>query len=675
MGVINTNLIGYKLVANGTILDIFKDEDIIISDNITGLFDIGTLPADFSRTILVPGTKKNNAFFEHVYDISVDTPFLFATNVKVPAYLDFDGIYLVSGYLQLNKVNILEDIGIESYEVSLYGTVSSFARDINRFYLTNLTSLTKYNHTSSLANISSSWHGNLFDGDIVYPLADYGKGLRYTTDNDNNGIDDVSGSLHIQDFKPAIRVKAVWDSIFETFGYTYSSSFWSEPWVDDMYMVCNYGLKYPEYTGIDLENYGVVRISAISGSGTTNVILPDTGSVTRLPWDNVEKDPQVFIGNNTSYNLPISSSLRGTITLNLQISGSKIGAPDIALRYWETGSSSSTAGSTELTAINDYFTQWYEQANAANDQAVKENFQVSTEFTTQTLNPGTYYFGLSWSNQYPIPNNVIKLILDPTGKPKSNLSINEVCNVADGRIMDIPSNMPYGTQGIRIIDFIKGLQKKFNLIIYPNKTKPNELIVESFNDWYNRGTIKDFNKYINLSKPYDVIPANNYAVNKVTFTDLQDTDYVSTQFQRASNRIYGASYYNDTQNFFSQGELKVETTFGNGPLVYLQGTGVSGSVGGYNPPQPVYYTYYVGNQGWSTSNLACSNTYYYPTTLYTNASDINSLTKLYTDTNLTNPFNGNYYYWKLIGSGTGGNYYSAFIDYAGNVSAVDSCFI
>ncbi len=121
MGVTSTQGFVFKLIANGTQLDLFDDEDILISDNVTGLFDIGVLPSDFTRQITVPGTKKNNAFFEHVYDISVVNPYLFATNTKVPCYLDFDGIYLSDGYLQLNKVNVLANKFIESYEITIFG--------------------------------------------------------------------------------------------------------------------------------------------------------------------------------------------------------------------------------------------------------------------------------------------------------------------------------------------------------------------------------------------------------------------------------------------------------------------------------------------------------------------------------------------------------------------------
>ena len=225
MSVRSTQGYNTKIVANGVILDLFKDEEIKISNNITNLFDIGSIPADFSRTIMLPGTKKNNAFFEHVYDISIENPYLFATNQKVSAYLDFDGIYLASGYLQLNKVSVYENKFIDSYEISLYGIISSFSRDINRLTLNDLSSLTEFNHTSSFSNISSSWNGNLFSGSIIYPLADYGSALSYTAGTDVNGIDDPDGAISIQDFKPAIKVKKVWDSIFSTTGYTYTSSF------------------------------------------------------------------------------------------------------------------------------------------------------------------------------------------------------------------------------------------------------------------------------------------------------------------------------------------------------------------------------------------------------------------------------------------------------------------
>jgi hypothetical protein len=143
--------------------------------------------------------------------------------------------------------------------------------------------------------------------------------------------------------------------------------------------------------------------------------------------------------------------------------------------------------------------------------------------------------------------------------------------------------MPFGTTGIKLIEFIKGIQKKFNLVIYPSKTKRNEFIVETFNTWYKAGEIKDFNRYINLDEKIEVIPANNLAVNELNFGDLLDQDYISQQFSKEANREFGKAYFTDTENFFSQGKFEVKTAVASTQLLQIAGTGVSGSVQGVNP--------------------------------------------------------------------------------------------
>jgi hypothetical protein len=137
--------------------------------------------------------------------------------------------------------------------------------------------------------------------------------------------------------------------------------------------------------------------------------------------------------------------------------------------------------------------------------------------------------------------------------------------------------MPFGQVGIRLVDFIKAVQKKFNLVFYPNNTKNGQFICETFDDWYKRGSVKDFNKYINLNEKIEVIPANNLAVNKLTFGDTLDGDYISQQFSKENSRNYGDAFYVDTTNYFSQGEFKVESGFASTPLGYIDGTGQSGS--------------------------------------------------------------------------------------------------
>jgi hypothetical protein len=607
MGIISTQAFTFRLIADGTQLDIFQDEDILISNNVTGLFDIGVLPAEFTRQITIPGTKVNNAFFEHVYDISIDNPFLFATNIKVPAYIDFDSVYLIQGYIQLNKVNLLANKFIESYEITLYGSLSSFARDINRNYLTDLSSLSQYNHTSSYNNITASWGGNLFGGDIVYPLADYGSGYQFTSGQlDLFGIDDQDGALTVQNFKPAIRVKPVLDAIFNEAGYTYSSSFMAQPFIDDVYMICNNSLKYPEYAGIDLEGYGKIKVGAVSGSGMTDITLV-SGSWTTLPWYNTLSDPEGFY-NNGSYRVEQRTNLRGVLNININVSCSVNNMPGTfsangtwGLRMLETGSLTPTSNQ----AIPAYI-RFFDQLQQSRQGGINTTYELATEFNLNSVPAGNYYFQILQSPNFAT-GSLPLVTLDPQSTTKSFLEIRQVNSAADGRIMDIPSNMPFGTNGIKQIDFILGLQRKYNLVIYPNRNRPNEFIIETFNDWYNKGQVKDFNRYINLDKTIEFIPANNLAVNKLNFGDTLDGDFISQQFNKGANREFGKQYYVDTTNFYSQGEFNVKTTFASSPLLRIAGTGLSGSVSGITGPITQYSagTWQFTSLG---ARAACSST-------------------------------------------------------------------
>jgi hypothetical protein len=664
MGVISTQGIQFQLVANGEILDLFENEDIKLSDNVTGLFDLGIIPADFTRQITLPGTKKNNAFFEHVYDISVFNPDTFATNVKVPAYLDFGGLYLSQGYLQLNKVNLYANKFIDSYEVTVYGAVSSFAREVNRSFLNDLDTLSVYNHTSSLNNISSSWNGGLFSGSIVYPLAEYGQRLEFTKGALSQfGVDDVDGALSVQDFKPAIKSKLVWDAIFQEAGYTYSSSFIDNGGLDGIYLLCNRQLKYPVYDNVNLETFGVVRVGAITGSGMTDVVLPADTFVT-LPWYNKLSDPQNFY-NNGAYKVEVASSLRGVLNLNINVSCSVNNMPGTfsangtwQLRLIETGSGTQYS----LSAIQSYI-QFFDELQQSRSGGINTTYQLESEFTTAQLPIGNYYFQLKQKPNVAT-GTLPTVTMDPLGTTKSFLNVTKVNQAADGRIMNIPLNMPFGTQGIKQIDFLTSIQKKFNLVIYPSKSKINEFIVEPFNQWYNKGRRWDFNRYINLNDKIEIIPANNLAVNELNFTDTLDQDYISQQFSKAANREFGKSYFTDTENFFSQGKFEVKTNVSSTQLLQVAGTGVSGSVANLNPT-PTSYQWSIGYRGYDSTYEACNSTYYYPGVVYTAEQSPYTISYFYLDAELTLPFDGNNQYWKFYSPSLGSTYYVSEIGSAG----------
>ena len=289
------------------------------------------------------------------------------------------------------------------------------------------------------------------------------------------------------------------------------------------------------------------------------------------------------------------TNIEGILNLNINVSCSVNNIPGTfsnngrwQLRMLNTA----TSVAYGLTAIQSYIS-FFDQLQNSRNGGINTTYELQTQFKLYDIPSGSYYFQIMQSPNSPT-GTLPTVTMDPNATTKSYLEITQVNQAADGLVMDIPSNMPFGTNGIKQIDFIIGLQKKFNLVIYPNKTKSNEFIIESFNNWYNTGRRWDFNKYINLDEKIEVIPANNLAVNQLNFGDTLDQDYLSQQFSKAANREYSKIYYTDTTNFFSQGKFDVKTTFASTPLVRIPGTGLSGSVGGLNPPPATCAIYAIG---------------------------------------------------------------------------------
>ena len=334
-----------------------------------------------------------------------------------------------------------------------------------------------------------------------------------------------------------------------------------------------------------MEGYGKIKVGAISGSGMTDKVLT-ADTFTTLPWYNVLSDPQNFY-NKGAYEVKERTNLSGILNININVSCSVNNMPGTLsangtwqMRMIETGSSTPYS----LRAIQSYIF-FFDQLQNSRSGKIDTTYELQTQFLMDDIPPGNYYFQIKQRPNSSV--DVAPLVtLDPKGTTKSYLQITEVKQAADGRIMDIMNNMPFGTTGIKLIDFIKGIQKKFNLVIYPSKTVRNEFIVETFNNWYKAGEVRNFNKYINLDEKIEVIPANNLAVNELNFGDTLDQDYISQQFSKGANREYGKTYYVDTQNFFSQGKFEVKTTLASTPLIRITGTGLSGSVQGLNPNEP-----------------------------------------------------------------------------------------
>ena len=169
----------YELFLEGQLADIRQDLGMQLNFNIDDINKYGSRDTSFSKTIVLPGTAKNNKLFGFVGELgsnntyapgaaNIDANFNVAQTTK--AELRINGLLLLKGVFRLT--GIIHDKGHIEYEGNLFGELGGFIANIGRGKLEDL-DFSAYNHTYTYSNIVNSW--NTINGSgYYYPLIDHG---------------------------------------------------------------------------------------------------------------------------------------------------------------------------------------------------------------------------------------------------------------------------------------------------------------------------------------------------------------------------------------------------------------------------------------------------------------------------------------------------------------------
>jgi hypothetical protein len=216
-------------------LDLYTQEPIKITKSVLSVDDITINKSAFSRTFRVPHTTANGIFFKSVFNVNAID---FDATRRTAAYILVDGNTFDVGNVQLMNIFRNDSTGKIEYEITFLGTTSAFATEVGPRDM-SVIDLSDLSHELTYSNIIQSWQPGgtgLLNGDIVYPLAEYG--YTYTDGvadqptlsvfggtGSTKGFTNPANPLERGQFKPSIRVKTIWDRIFAGTNYTYTSSF------------------------------------------------------------------------------------------------------------------------------------------------------------------------------------------------------------------------------------------------------------------------------------------------------------------------------------------------------------------------------------------------------------------------------------------------------------------
>lgn len=490
----------------------------------------------FSRTFRIPATSKNTEYFDTAFDINgVD----FDVRQQRPAELLVNGILFRTGQVRLNKVFDSREGARLDYEIIFLGETKDFGTSVGEGFLNEL-DLSDLDHEITISNIELSWQAypegsitdGLLNGDVIYPIIDFGNTYKSNGDITNNQVVIGSGQngfnssltpLPLRRLKPMVRAKNVVDAIFEEAGYTYTSNFFDSNLFKQMYLSA-----FGNTTNLDTEGASNIAAIGLSSNAEPSFVVPfnleywDYGN-NFSPITHSYTAPQTGVYQLT-YNLPINASSSifggGTLTSQLRKNGTVILASD------------------SETFIGD------------------AGFTLSNTITT-TLNSGD--------------------TIDVRMLESGSIDIYAIFSQAYFQVLDAPgivSISPLLDNKYKKIDFIKDLLTKFRLVMIPDNFRDKRFIIEPWEEFIGTGGVLDWTKKLDVSKDFIIEPLFYTQQARINYEDKSGEDFLNRFNTTEFNEVFGALTFNGNNDFLS-GERKITTNIIPTPITQIRNNNTS----------------------------------------------------------------------------------------------------
>ena len=499
-------------------LDMFEDlpANVIIQE--TDITDITARRSPYSKTFGIPGTSINNDFFEHFYEVNGTG---FDPLTKRQCVVQYRGTDIFKGFLRLNSINMVGD-AIE-YEVYILSEITDFASIITEKELKKL-DWNNYNHVQTYATVTASWLANsgstqgLFGGDIIYPMINYG--LEYLSStgtastfqfaintSGNTGFDYSGSSVNPSYFKPAIRVKAVLDKIFQDSGYQIKSDFFDSAYFRSIYIDLAANGKLGVETASGKTNQNVFKVYGYEGPEYQKLNYSN-GAIQQIWFDRISTtdgyDPSLNFNETFGvYQVPVSGyySFEFRAKIN-QLFNNNYVATYYGITIFKSSTIAGLSNPATRTAVggtaDNLFALNYNNTNNKrifiNDIALSSGDYIGLFIRFNTSGSSNRNAGL-WVGPYDWLASNYGARWDLYNSP--TLSTN---NLVDMKLQ-IPDTS--------CIDFFRAIMKMFNLVIVQT-TDEKTLRIEPYNWYYSEAYANrlDWTNKLDLNAGYTIEPVN-----------------------------------------------------------------------------------------------------------------------------------------------------------------------
>tara|TARA_R100001463_G_scaffold36898_1_gene79412 strand:+ start:3942 stop:6128 length:2187 start_codon:yes stop_codon:yes gene_type:complete len=564
-----------QLFISDTRVDLFNDESISITDSIQNVSDISKLFTPFSQQFNLPASQTNNKLFKHYYNFNIQGGF--DARFKVDARIEINFVPFKTGKLRLTGVS-LKDNKPHTYKVVFFGEPNNLKDIFGDEDLSSLNALSTYDIKSDTvtADVLNAFKTglqstglnatNLGNRNIVVPLISLENYYSYDTPSTTR-LDNVTWTNLRKDLKPAIKLKRVIEAIQTQYDITFNMA---DVHLDEKVLA---------------EDTSQVITEA---SPSEDVILEDATSDIKTffgsdmfdelyLWLHREKTPYTALNSTTKF---------------FGINYTSLGFKQTLSNYSYVGGSGDilTAGKLTINEGESYTLKFRFIASAADvpieiisrDKTTNEILGIQNRISS-TSPMSVNFGGLTSGNlssrifnpEIRFNNNTSQAITFSAQNTLSDFGL-EIIKTVNG----VTTNHFYGNNSfqlaymifiqdylpkMKIIDFLSGLFKMFNLVAY-KRLGDSTIYVETFDDFMFEGVTRDITKYIDVSQSTIDRPI---PYNQVNFNYSKPVTQTSLRFLNQFAQAFGDLEYSAPEKYDGQA-FNLQVPFERSVLINLE---------------------------------------------------------------------------------------------------------
>ena len=523
-------------------VDLFKDETVSLTQTIQNVKDIAKVFTEFTQTFAVPASSVNNKIFQHYYNFDID--FGFDARNKADARLELNDLPFKNGKIKLNSVDLKNNVA-HTYHITFFGNTVNLKDVLGDDLLSSLGALDDNSQVYDYANIRDILQGfPTGNNNIVVPLITHTNRLIYnsgehsqfdpdaTTNNifpHGSGTQQQNG-VDWKQFKYALRIQTIISAI-ET-KYTIANGYGSDIVFSDDFFNDTTNEEFDDLFMWLHRKKGDVETPSFGDATWTRVTELGTETTTG------DYDEMTPIANVDNGEFTINSSFGdyGAYDFDLLFTPTNLLLPyDVRVTETNTGT---------VVVENGIVGQYYFYQN-------------------QELDDGTYTIDIRSEQLVTFSAGGIKWTADVEERDDEQQTLNGTVSFSNANTFSTSAvfefNITQQIPKIKIIDFLSGLFKMFNLTAYVDDT--GTIVVRTLDSYYADSTeVYNIDKYLDTTKSNVEVAL---PFKEINFSYKGLGTLLAKQFEQIFNSGWGSiSYKLDNRIYDAPTEnYKVELPF------------------------------------------------------------------------------------------------------------------